>query len=101
MAGVTFEAVSKQFDETRAVESVSLEIADACNLERNLYPTTQTADTRVPLLVALNMFGVAANKGMELPADPLACCQGCSVVADRRIERGRHRRARCCDPETL
>ena len=28
VAGVTFEAVSKQFDETRAVESVSLEIAD-------------------------------------------------------------------------
>ena len=28
MAGVSFEAVSKQFGETRAVESVSLDIAD-------------------------------------------------------------------------
>jgi len=55
-------------------------IVDASNLERNLYLTTQLAEMRVPLLVALNMVDVAEAKGMKIDAAALSRRLGCPVV---------------------
>lgn len=55
-------------------------IVDASNLERNLYLTTQLAEMRVPLLVALNMVDVAGTKGMKIDVAELAAKLGCPVV---------------------
>ncbi|WP_349571366.1 Fe(2+) transporter permease subunit FeoB [Azotobacter salinestris] len=57
-----------------------INIADAANLERNLYLTSQLAEMRVPLLVALNMVDVAEARGMTLNARALAERLGCPVV---------------------
>ncbi|MEW6165751.1 MAG: Fe(2+) transporter permease subunit FeoB [Pseudomonadota bacterium] len=57
-----------------------INIVDASNLERNLYLTTQLAETGVPLLVVLNMTDVAAEKGMQVDVAALARELGCPVV---------------------
>ncbi len=59
---------------------VVVNIVDASNLERNLYLTTQLIEMRVPLVVALNMMDVAADRGLEVDADTLAAGLGCPVV---------------------
>jgi len=57
-----------------------INIVDAANLERNLYLTTQLAEMRIPLLVALNMMDVAKTKGIKVNAQGLAQRLGCPVV---------------------
>jgi len=57
-----------------------INIVDATNLERNLYLTSQLAEMRVPLLVALNMVDVAKTKGINVDAPALARRLGCPVV---------------------
>jgi len=63
-----------------AEANLIVNIVDASNLERNLYLTTQLAEMRVPLLVALNMVDVAEDKGMKIDAAALARRLGCPVV---------------------
>ena len=55
-------------------------IVDAANLERNLYLTSQLVEMAVPLVVALNMIDVAADKGLRVDAAALARELGCPVV---------------------
>ncbi|WP_333874953.1 Fe(2+) transporter permease subunit FeoB [Methylobacter sp.] len=57
-----------------------INIVDAANLERNLYLTSQLAEMRVPLLVALNMVDVAKTKGIKVDAQVLAQRLGCPVI---------------------
>ena len=59
---------------------VVVNIVDASNLERNLYLTTQLIEMRVPLVVALNMMDVAADRGLQVDAAALAAGLGCPVV---------------------
>src|SRR5262245_24275912 len=47
---------------------VVVTIADASNLERNLFLSTQVLELGVPVGVALNMVDVAANQGVTIDA---------------------------------
>ncbi len=55
-------------------------IIDASNLERNLYLTSQLVESGTPLVVALNMMDVAAERGMKVDVAQLAATLGCPVV---------------------
>jgi ferrous iron transport protein B len=55
-------------------------IVDASNLERNLYLTAQLLEMRVPLVIALNMMDVAAERRLRIDVDGLARRLGCPVV---------------------
>lgn len=48
-----------------------LNIVDATNLERNLYLTTQLAETGVPMVIALNMADAVKKSGFEINANML------------------------------
>jgi len=56
-------------------------IVDASNLERNLYLTSRLLEMNVPVLVALNMMDVAAERGLEIDVNALEKRLGCRVVA--------------------
>ena len=51
---------------------VVINIADASNLERNLYLSTQFLELGVPMIIALNMIDVAQDRGISLDAQRLA-----------------------------
>ncbi|ASQ91003.1 ferrous iron transport protein B [Prosthecochloris sp. GSB1] len=55
-------------------------IVDASNLERNLYLTSRLLEMNVPVLVALNMMDVAAERGLEIDVNALEKRLGCRVV---------------------
>lgn len=57
-----------------------LNIVDASNLERNLYLTAQLLEMRIPVLVAVNMMDVAAERGIEVDLDGLSQQLGCPVL---------------------
>ena len=56
-------------------------VADASNLERNLYLATQVLETGVPTVLALNMHDVAKGRGHEIDVALLARALGIPVVA--------------------
>ena len=67
---------------------VVVNIVDATNLERNLYLTTQLIEMKVPVVVALNMMDLAAQRQVEIEIDHLEKHLGCPVVplvAPKRI----------------
>lgn len=47
-------------------------VADAANLERNLYLTAQILETGVPLVVVLNMMDVARQRQLQVDPDKLS-----------------------------
>lgn len=49
-----------------------INIVDASNLQRNLVLTQQLLETRLPIVVALNMLDVAKQQGVEVDAQSLA-----------------------------
>jgi ferrous iron transport protein B len=55
-------------------------LADASNLERNLYLTAQALELGVPAVVALNMIDVAEGQGIHVAAHLLAKGLGVPVV---------------------
>jgi ferrous iron transport protein B len=55
-------------------------VVDAAQLERNLYLTTQLADTGVPFIIALNMVDVAEEKGQPVDSAVLEKQLGCPVI---------------------
>ncbi|PIU31587.1 MAG: ferrous iron transport protein B [Syntrophobacteraceae bacterium CG07_land_8_20_14_0_80_61_8] len=59
---------------------VVINIVDASNLERNLYLTMQILELGIPVVVALNMMDVAANRGIEINLQALAQRLGTLVV---------------------
>lgn len=59
---------------------VVVNIADASNLERNLYLTTQLRELGVPMVLALNMSDVARARGIEIDRNLLAEALGVPVV---------------------
>jgi ferrous iron transport protein B len=73
------EKLARDYVHANEVDLI-VNIVDASNLERNLYLTSQLAEMRVPLLVALNMVDVAAGKGMTVDAEALSRQLGCPVV---------------------
>lgn len=55
-------------------------IVDASNIERNLYLTSQLLEMRVPIIIALNMMDMAADRQMEIDVNGLAERLGCPVI---------------------
>jgi ferrous iron transport protein B len=47
-------------------------VADAANLERNLYLTTQILETGTPIIIALNMMDVAHNRALRIDTQKLS-----------------------------
>src|SRR6516162_9298774 len=59
---------------------VVVALADASNLERNLYLTTQALELGVPVVVALNMIDMAERQGLCIDAERLSRQLGVPVV---------------------
>lgn len=55
-------------------------VLDASNLSRNLFLGSQVLENRVPVVVALTMLDVAADKGIRVDRGALARALGCPVV---------------------
>ena len=55
-------------------------VADASNLERNLYLALQVAELRRPTVLALNMFDVAEESGIEIDAEGLGRALGMTAI---------------------
>ena len=55
-------------------------VVDATNLERNLYLTSQLLETGLPMVVALNMMDLVAQRGDKVNAAELSKVLGCPVV---------------------
>ncbi|MEE8806845.1 MAG: ferrous iron transport protein B [Lactimicrobium sp.] len=59
---------------------VILNIIDGTNLERNLYLTTQLAETGIPMVVAVNMMDLVRKNGDDIDFKALGSKLGCKVV---------------------
>ena len=57
-----------------------LNIVDATNLERNLYLSTQLIETGLPIVMALNMMDLVAQRGDSINIAQLAAQMGCPVL---------------------
>ena len=55
-------------------------VADATNLERNLYLASQALELGLPTVIALTLSDLAAEKGIAIDAGTLAARLGCPVV---------------------
>jgi ferrous iron transport protein B len=63
-------------------------VVDAANLERNLYLTVQILETGAPLLVALTMTDLAAQRGMRVDGGALSAGLGGAPVVACVAHRG-------------
>jgi len=75
----TEELVARNFLADRKPDVV-IDIADASNLERNLYLTVQLLEMGVPLILSLNMIDVARNRGIEIDAQKLSELLGVPAI---------------------
>lgn len=57
-----------------------LNIIDGTNLERNLYLTTQLAETGIPMVIAINMMDLVRKDGDDINVDELSKRLGCKIV---------------------
>ncbi|NKN34491.1 Fe(2+) transporter permease subunit FeoB [Marichromatium bheemlicum] len=73
------ERIARDFVHAREADLI-LNIVDVASLERNLYLTTQLLEMGRPMVVALNMMDVAAERGLRVDAAALAERLGCPVV---------------------
>ena len=55
-------------------------VADASNLERNLFLATQVMDLGLPTVIALNMMDAAEDAGLRIDAEALSRALGLPVV---------------------
>lgn len=58
-----------------------INIADATNIERNLYLTLQLIELNIPIVLALNMMDEVRNNGGTIDVDKLSASLGIPVVA--------------------
>lgn len=59
---------------------VMINVIDACQLERHLYLTSQLLELGKPLVIALNMTDIAAQRGIVIDTDTLSETLGCPVI---------------------
>ncbi len=76
---VTYKVLLNQDPSVRADMVVLL--VDASNLKRNLLFCSQIIDLKIPVVVALTMMDLAAQKGIEIDVDGLERELGIPVVA--------------------
>lgn len=73
------EVVSRNFLLNENVDLI-IDIVDAANIERNLYLTTQVIETKVPVIIALNMMDVIEKQGDKISIEKLAEQLKCPIV---------------------
>lgn len=73
------ELVSRDYILSDDVDVV-VDVADASNLERNLYLTLQLIEMGKPVVLALNMMDIVAERGMEIDIHRLPEVLGIPVV---------------------
>lgn len=88
----------------RQKPDVIINVVDAANLERNLYFTLQLLELDIPLVMALNLYDEATEKGLRLHVERMASMLGCAVVptvATRRegIDRLMEAAVACADAQ--
>src|SRR5580658_10757421 len=76
---VTYKVLLNQ-DPTVRADMVIL-LVDASNLKRNLLFCSQIIDLKIPVVVALTMMDLAAQKGIEIDVDGLERELGIPIVA--------------------
>jgi ferrous iron transport protein B len=59
------EQIARDFI-VKSKPTLVINVADAANLERNLYLTTQILETGIPMILVLNMMDVAQQRGIIL-----------------------------------
>lgn len=59
---------------------VIINVIDASNIERNLYLSTQLAETEIPVILAFNMMDVVEKRGDELNTELLSRRLGFPIV---------------------
>ena len=69
-------------DEPNAI----LNVADASNIERSLYLTTQLMETGLPLMLMLNMMDAAEKKGVVTDVEKLSKLLGVPVMAASAVK---------------
>lgn len=77
---VAYEALigSNEYEE---LPDIVLIVADASNLDRNLYLATQVMDLNIPVMLVLNMMDVASEHGITIDDEKLSKTLGIPVVA--------------------
>ncbi|MDR2870912.1 MAG: ferrous iron transport protein B, partial [Deferribacteraceae bacterium] len=65
-----------------------LNIIDGTNLERNLFLTLQLAEMNVPMIVAVNMLDIAANRKISIDLAALSKALGCPVYGLTATNKG-------------
>ncbi len=73
------EKVASDYIANNKVDCV-VNIIDATNLERNLFLTTQLLETKVPVVIALNLVDQLAINGLKIDCDLLESRLGVKVV---------------------
>ena len=73
------EILSRQYILSDDVD-VIVDVADASNLERNLYLTLQLIELGKPVILALNMMDIVSERGMEIDTHRLPEMLGIPVV---------------------
>ncbi len=83
----TYALFANAEDERAAVDyllsreaSLIINIVDATNLERNLFLTSQLADMKIPMVIAVNMMDIAENRGIQLDLDELSDVYGVPCI---------------------
>ena len=83
----TYALFANAEDERAAVDyllsreaSLIINIVDATNLERNLFLTSQLADMKIPMVIAVNMMDIAENRGIRLDLDELSDFYGVPCI---------------------
>jgi len=74
------EQIARQYILSGEADALLI-VADAANLERSLYLTSQLLETGIPAILALNMMDVAKSRGMDINLDALSQSLGCPVAA--------------------
>ncbi|CAK7035338.1 MAG: GTPase Der [Desulfovibrio sp.] len=74
------EKVARDFI-LHANPDVTINVADAANLKRNLYLTLQLLEMETPLVLALNMMDVAKRRSLDIDVEGLSRHLGIRVVA--------------------
>jgi len=75
----TEEVVARNFVLTERPD-VIVDVIDASNLERNLYLGVQLIELGIPVVFALNMCDVAAERGLDFDLDRLSSLLGVPIV---------------------
>ena len=73
------EQIARQYILSGQADALLI-VADAANLERSLFLTSQLLEAGIPSVLALNMMDVASSRGMEIDIDALSTALGFPVI---------------------